>query len=168
MDALEKKGLLVSSSKVTLLTNEIVLVVPADQPVKIGGFGDAATDAAAKIALGDPKSVPAGQYAQETFTALKIWDKVSAKATYGSDVRQVLSWVESGNVDCGVVYKSDALADKNVKIIAEAPNGSHAAIVYPAAVVKAAANQKAAADFIKYLKSKDASAVFTKYGFLTA
>ena len=168
MDALDKEGLIVASTKTTLLTNEIVLVVPADQPVKIGGFGDVATDAAAKIALGDPKSVPAGQYAQDTFTSLKLWDKVSAKATYASDVKQALSWVESGNVDCGIVFKSDALANKNVKMIAEAPNGSHAPIVYPAAAVKASPSQKAAADFIKYLKSKDAMAVFTKYGFLPA
>jgi molybdate transport system substrate-binding protein len=112
--------------------------------------------------------VPAGQYAQDTFTFMNLWDKVSLKATYGSDVKQVLSWVESGNVDCGVVYKTDAVSDQNVQIIAEAPNGSHTPIVYPVAVVKASANQDAARAFIAYLQSDAAIAVFEKYGFVTA
>jgi molybdate transport system substrate-binding protein len=165
MDALDKEGLLVTSTRVDLLQNEIVLIVPAGQPVKVGSFGDAATDAVGKIALGDPKSVPAGQYAQDTFTFLNVWDKVSGKATYASDVKQVLSWVESGNVDCGVVYKTDALSDDNVKLVSEAPGGSHTPIVYPIAAVKAGANQDAAKAFIKYLQSDDAMSVFTKYGF---
>ncbi|SHH55380.1 molybdate transport system substrate-binding protein [Sporobacter termitidis DSM 10068] len=167
MDALDQGGLIVTSSKVDLLKNEIVLIVPKDAPVKVGGFGDVATDAVSKIALGDPKSVPAGQYAQDTFNYLNLWDTVSAKATYGSDVKQVLSWVDSGNVDCGIVYKTDALTDENVKVIAEAPNGSHTPVVYPLAIVKASTNQDAAAAFIKYLQSDDALSVFDKYGFVT-
>lgn len=166
METLDKEGLIVYSSKVDLLKNEVVLVVPAAQSVKVGSFSDVATDAVTKIAIGDPKSVPAGQYAQETFTSLNLWDAVSAKAIYGTDAKQVLSYVDSANVDCGIVYKTDAVADKNVKIIAEAPNGSHTAIVYPAAVVKASTNQDAASAFIKYLQSGDSTNVFTEYGFL--
>lgn len=166
MDALEQGGLIDTSTKIDLLKNEIVLIVPKNLPVKVGSFGDTATDAVTKIALGDPKSVPAGQYAQDTFTFLNLWDAVSSKATYGSDVKQVLSWVSSGNVDCGVVYKTDALANENVKIIAEAPNGSHMPIVYPAAVVKASANQDAAKSFLKFLQSDDGMGYFIKYGFI--
>jgi molybdate transport system substrate-binding protein len=168
MNALDEAGLIDTATRVDLLQNEIVLVVPADLPVKVGSFNDTATDTVEKIALGDPKSVPAGQYAQDTFTYLNLWDKVSSKATYGSDVKQVLSWVESGNVDCGVVYKTDAITDQNVQIIAEAPNGSHTPIVYPVAVVKAGANQDAAKAFIAYLQSDAAIAVFERYGFLTS
>lgn len=168
MDALDKAGLIVTSSRVDLLKNEIVLVVPASAPVRIGSFSDISTAAVNKIAIGDPKSVPAGQYAQDTLSFLNLWDTVSAKAVMGSDVKQVLSWVSSGDIDCGIVYKTDAISDKNVQIIAEAPNGSHKPIVYPAAVVKASANQDAAQDFLQYLQSDAATAVFEKYGFLSA
>jgi molybdate transport system substrate-binding protein len=119
-----------------------------------------------KIALGDVSSVPVGQYAQDTFTALNIWDKVSAKAVFGSDVKQVLSWVSAGEVDCGVVYSTDAASDGTVKVVASAPADTHKAIVYPVGIVKASAQQTAAADFISYLQSDEGLAVFTKYGFL--
>jgi molybdate transport system substrate-binding protein len=168
MDVLEQKSLIDASTRVDLLTNEIVLIVPAGQPVMVGSFGDVALDAVSKIALGDPGSVPVGQYSQEVFTSLDLWDKISLKATYASDVKQVLSWVVSGNVDCGVVYMTDAIADNGVKVIAEAPYDSHSPIVYPAAVIKDSANGKTAADFLKYLQSADGSAVFTKYGFTAA
>ena len=168
MDALEQKALIDASTRVDLLTNEIVLIVPAGQPVKVGSFGDVALDSVTRLALGDPGSVPAGQYAQEVFTALSLWDKVSGKATYASDVKQVLSWVVSGNVDCGVVYMTDAVADQGVKIIAEAPYDTHSPIVYPAAVLKGSANGKTAADFLEFLQSDDGSAVFTKFGFAAA
>jgi len=165
MDALESKGLLVSETRTDLLKNEIVLIIPKNAPVTAGSFNDVAADDVAGIALGEPGSVPAGQYAQETFTYLGIWDKVSAKATFGSDVRQVLSWVASGNADCGVVYKTDALSDESVRIVAEAPGGSHTPAVYPAAVIKAGANKDAAAAFIRYMQSGNGRNVFEKSGF---
>jgi molybdate transport system substrate-binding protein len=166
MDALNDGGLMISDSIEELLKNEIVLVVPADSSLSISKFEDAATDAVEKIALGDPASVPAGQYAQDTFTALNIWDAVSSKAVFGSDVRQVLSWVSAGEADCGVVYSTDAASDNTVKIVASAPADTHKAIVYPVGIVKASTQQAAAADFIKYLQSSEGLAVFAKYGFL--
>jgi molybdate transport system substrate-binding protein len=166
MDALKEKDLMVTDSIVKLLNNEIVLVVPGDSAVALSKFEDAATDAVTKIALGDVASVPVGQYAQDTFTALNIWDKVSAKAVFGSDVKQVLSWVSAGEVDCGVVYSTDAASDGTVKVVASAPADTHKAIVYPVGIVKASAQQTAAADFISYLQSDEGLAVFTKYGFL--
>lgn len=166
MDALNDGGLMISDSIVELLKNEIVLVVPADSALSISKFEDAATDAVIKIALGDPASVPAGQYAQDTFTALNIWDAVSSKAVFGSDVRQVLSWVSAGEADCGVVYSTDAASEITVKIVASAPADTHKAIVYHVGIVKASTQQAAAAGFIKYLQSSEGLAVFTKYGFL--
>ncbi|MEL4106912.1 molybdate ABC transporter substrate-binding protein [Oscillospiraceae bacterium WX1] len=167
-DALNKEDLLTADSLVNLLSNEIVLIVPASSASTVTSFDDCATDAVKTIAVGNPESVPAGQYAQETFTALGIWDAILAKANLGTDVKQVLSWVESGNVDCGVVYKTDAATDANVKIVAEAPAGSHKPVVYPAVIVKASANQTAAAAFLAYLQSADAMKVFEKYGFSPA
>lgn len=166
MDALNDGGLMMSDSIVKLLKNEIVLVVPADTKLSISKFEDAATDAVSKIALGDVASVPAGQYAQETFTSLNLWDKVSAKAVFGSDVRQVLSWVSAGEADCGVVYSTDAASDSSVKVAAAAPADTHKAITYPVGIVKASTQQTAAADFISYLQSDAGMQVFTKYGFL--
>lgn len=166
MDALNSAGLMISDSIVPLLKNEIVLITPSDSALNIKSFNDAANDAVSSIALGDVKSTPAGQYAQDTFTSLNLWDKVSAKAMYGSDVKQVLSWVKTGNADCGVVFKTDALSDAAVKIIATAPADSHKAIIYPVGIVKASTQQAAAADFIKYLKSDAGMTVFLKYGFL--
>ena len=166
MDALIDEDLIVTDTRVNLLKNEIVLIVPVSSTLTLTSFEDVATDAVAQIAIGDPKSVPAGQYAQDTFTFLNLWDKISVKAMLGTDVKQVLSWVSSGNVDCGVVYKTDAATDSNVKIVASAPEGSHKNVVYPVAVVKASTNQDAAKAFLEYLKSDDALAIFDKYGFL--
>lgn len=166
MDALDSAGLIVSSSVIKLLNNEIVLIVPVNSALNISSFNDAATGVVSSIALGDVNSVPAGQYAQDTFNALSLWDKVSAKAVFGSDVKQVLSWVKSGNADCGVVYQTDVVSDTAVKIIASAPAGSHKAIDYPVGIVKSSTQQAAAADFIKYLQSSEGMNVFLKYGFL--
>lgn len=166
MDALDSEGLMVTDSITKLLKNEIVLIVPTDSKLTISKFEDAATDAVIKIALGDVKSVPAGQYAQDTFTYLNLWDKISAKAVYGSDVKQVLSWVSSGDVDCGVVYKTDAVSDSTVKTVADAPDGSHKAVSYPVGIVKASTQQETAKEFIVYLKSSEGMDVFQKYGFL--
>ncbi len=168
MNALNDGGLMVSDSIVTLLKNEIVLVVPKTSSLTLSSFEDAAGDTVKSIALGDTASVPAGQYAQETFTALGVWDKVNAKAVFGSDVKQVLAWVAAGDADCGVVYSTDAAADENVKVVASAPAGTHKDIVYPVGIVKASAQQEAAADFISYLQSDEGLAIFSKYGFLAA
>ncbi len=166
MAALEDQDLILDGSRVDLLRNEIVLIVPADSALGLAAFEDAASDAVTSVAVGDPASVPAGQYAEQTFTFLNIWDAVSAKAVLGSDVKQVLSWVSTAEADCGVVYKTDAVSDGGVKIVASAPDGSHNAVTYPVAVVKASAQPDAAAAFIDYLKTDAATAVFEASGFL--
>jgi molybdate transport system substrate-binding protein len=168
MDALETGKLLLDGSRVKLLENKVVLIVPADSKLGLKSFEDVAGDTVKKVALGDPASVPAGQYAEEVFTSLKILDKVKAKANYGSDVRQVLTWVESGEVECGVVYSTDAKTTDKVTVVCEAPEGSVKAIIYPAAIVKASKHATEAQAFIDFLKSPDATALFVKYGFKAA
>lgn len=164
MDALKKKSLLVDDTMKNLLQNEVVLIVPKDNST-IKDFNDLAGDAVKKVALGEPKSVPAGQYAEETLTSLKILDKVKVKTTYGNDVKQVLAWVESGNADAGIVYATDAKISKNVKVVANAPDKSHSPVIYPEAVIKGSKNQEAAKAFLKYLSEDKAIKVFEKYGF---
>jgi molybdate transport system substrate-binding protein len=120
------------------------------------------------IALGDPASVPAGQYGRQTLTALHLIDKLNAKLVIGKDVRQVLTYVETGNADAGIVYGTDAAASERVRIVAIAPESSHEPIVYPVAVVQASRNQDAARKFIEYLSSSAAKAIFIQHGFTIA
>ena len=165
MRALYDAGKMEESTVRSLLENKIVLVVPAGSTADIKSFDDVVTDKVKMIGLGDPASVPAGQYAEEVFTTLGTLDEVKKKANYGTDVRTVLSWVEAGEVDCGVVYATDAYSTDKVKIVAEAPAGSCKQVIYPAGVVKAAKNPEAAKAFVDYLASDAAMKIFEKYGF---
>jgi len=162
--ALDKEGLLVAGSTQNLLYNSLLLITPRDR-TGITSFADAGTGKIRQIAIGEPSSVPAGQYAAQIFDSLGILDEVKAKSVYAKDVRQVLAYVESGEVDAGVVYATDAALSKSIRIAAKAPNGSHDPVVYPAAIVKASVNQEATAKFLKWLAGPDARAVFSRYGF---
>lgn len=164
MDALQSKDLILKDSRKDLLLNDVVLIIPKDN-TEIKDFNDLITDKVKKIALGEPKSVPAGQYAEEIFTKLGILDKIKSKAVYGNDVKEVLSWVETGNADAGIVYATDAKVSGKVKVISTAPLDSHKPVVYPAAIIKTSKEADSAKDFMKYLTSDKAKAVFEKYGF---
>lgn len=165
MTALEKKDLIVKDSKKTLLVNKVVLIAPKDSNLSLTSFKDVIKDEVGKLALGEPTGVPVGQYSEEIFTSLDILDKVKIKAVYGSDVRTVLTWVESGEVDCGVVYATDAYSTGKVKIVAEAPEGSHKEVTYPVAVIKSSPNVEKAQEFLNYLSTDEAVQIFEKYGF---
>jgi molybdate transport system substrate-binding protein len=167
MTALKAKGLLIDSTIKNLLGNDVVLIVPKDSTLTLGSFNDVTNNSVQSIGLGEPGSVPAGKYAQDVFTYYNIWDQVKAKAVFGTPVTQILTWVETGNVDCGVVYSTDAASSTKVKIVATAIDASHTPIIYPAAVIKATTHTAAAADFVNFLSSQDAKAVFKKYGFST-
>ncbi|OPY58552.1 MAG: Molybdate-binding periplasmic protein precursor [Pelotomaculum sp. PtaU1.Bin035] len=163
MDALAKKGLIVDASHKDLLGNELVLIAGKDS--KLTGFEGLTGESVKKISIGTPETVPAGQYAKETLTSLKLWDQLQPKMVLAKDVRQVLTYVESGNVDAGLVYRTDAIAGKEIKIVAAAPVGSNQPIVYPMAVIMSTKHQKEAEEYAKFLQSDDAVKVFEKYGF---
>lgn len=148
-----------------LLGNEVVLVVPKDSTATITSFDQLVDPVTTKIGIGEPSSVPVGQYAVDVFNFYNIMEQIQSKIIYGKDVKEVLTWVETANVDAGVVYSTDARASSNVKIAATAPADSHKAIIYPAGVVKASKNNDAAVAFVTYLSSDAAKAVFEKYGF---
>ena len=168
MTALDEEGLMDSDSIVNLLENKVVLIVPEDSDKDITSFEDVATDKVSMIGLGEPGSVPVGQYSEEIFTALGILDTVKEKANYGSDVRTVLSWVETGAVDCGVVYATDAYVGEKIKIICEAPEGSCKRVIYPVGIVKASEHADVAAEFLSYLQTDHAMQKFEGYGFSAA
>lgn len=168
MTALNEEGLMDSDSIVNLLENKVVLIVPKNSTAGITSFEDVVTDKVAMIGLGEPGSVPVGQYSEEIFTTLGILDEVKAKANYGSDVRTVLSWVETQAVDCGIVYATDAYTSDLITIVCEAPKDSCKQVIYPAGVVKASENSEAAAEFVAYLQSDEAMKLFERYGFSKA
>lgn len=168
MRALLDKGFVVEDSVIDLLENKIVLICPAAmKTAPVAGFADA--DKAASIAVGDPDSVPAGQYAREVFTSLGNWDKVLAKASLGTNVTEVLSWVSMASADVGVVYATDAASTDQVRVIAEAPEGSlKNKVIYPIGRLKGGMRGDAAAEFISFLSSPEAIAIFEKHGFTAA
>lgn len=166
MDALEAKNLIVKESKVDLVGNELVLVTGKDNS-KVTSLEDLTKADVVKIGIGTPESVPAGKYAQESLTNLKLWDTLQSKFVMAKDVTQVLTYVETGNAEAGLVYQSDALGSTKVKVATVVPASSHKPIVYPAAVITATKNKQIVEDFLKYLQSSDAQQVFVKYGFKT-
>lgn len=165
MDALQEKGLILEETRKDFLENKLVLVVPSHSS-GIEDFADLVTDQVKKIGLGEPKSVPVGQYAEEVLTKLDLLAAITPKVVYGKDVKEVLTWVETGNADAGIVYATDAKGSDKVKIAARVPEGSHKPVYYPAAVVKASKNADAAKDFVHFLYGSKAKPIFEKYGFV--
>lgn len=166
MDVLEKQGLLMKNSRRDLLENEVVLVVPVDSKAGLKSYkGLASNNKIKQIGLGEPKSVPAGQYGAEVLDYVGISKRIGKKMVYGKNVRVILSWVETGNVDAGIVYKTDAALSKKVKVIADAPAGSHKPITYPAAIIGESKLKSQSAKFLRFLKSERARSIFEKYGF---
>lgn len=166
MDDLEAKGLLAPGSRRNLLRNTLVLIAPLDS--KLGDFKDLAGGNVKMIALGDPAAVPAGQYGRQTLLALHLFDKMGTKIVFAKDVRQVLTYVETGNADAGLVYGTDAKSSSKVKVVATAPESSHDPILYPAAVIKGSRNQAASLKFVDFLGTRAASTIFVRYGFTIA
>lgn len=168
MTALDEEGMIASDTITDLLENKIVLIVPTGNEKKLEKFED--IENADSIALGDPASVPAGQYAQEALTNLGIWDKIQDKVSFGTNVTEVLNQVAAASADAGIVYATDAasMADQ-VEVVAEAPEGSLAKkVIYPVAVVKGTAHEEVAKEFVAFLQTDKAITVFEDYGFSSA
>ena len=168
MKALDEEGMIASDTITDLLENKIVLIVPAGNEKKLEKFED--IEKADSIALGDPASVPAGQYSEEALTNLCIWDKIQDKVSFGTNVTEVLNQVAAASADAGIVYATDAasMADK-VEVVAEAPEGSLSKkVIYPVAVVKGTAHEEVAKEFVAFLQTDKAITVFEDYGFSSA
>lgn len=163
MDALEEGDLIVKESRQNLLGNELVLIAPTGSTLK--DFKGLQDPAVKKIGIGTPETVPAGKYAQESLTTQKLWDSLQPKLVMAKDVREVLSYVETGNVDAGLVYRSDTYNNDKIIVVTAAPADSHKPITYPLAIVKATKNQEQAQAFIDFLKGPEGSKILSKYGF---
>lgn len=163
MNALDEEGMIDSESIKNLLENKIVLIAPASaENSEIKTFED--IEKAKSIAVGDPESVPVGQYSKEALTNLKLWDKIQDKVSLGTNVTEVLNWVAESSAECGIVYATDAATTDKVKVVAEAPEGSLAKpVVYPVAKLKNAKDK--ASKLLDYICSDESVAVFKEYGF---
>ncbi|WP_144550698.1 molybdate ABC transporter substrate-binding protein [Bacillus sp. X1(2014)] len=162
-DKLVQDGLIDKSKGTDLVGNELVLVVPDDSKKEIKGFEDLTKSD--KISIGTPEAVPAGQYAKETLEKVNVWKAIEGKVVYAKDVRQVLTYVETNNVDAGIVYKTDASVSQKVKIVATAEEDTHAPIIYPLGVIKNSSHPKEAQLFYDYLQNETSMKTFEKFGF---
>jgi molybdate transport system substrate-binding protein len=167
MDYLEQRGLLASGSRVNLLRNDLVLIEPATgrTTLRIGpNFALAAALGTQKLALANPDSVPAGKYGKAALAALGVWSAVERRVVRTENVRAALALVARGEAAFGIVYKTDALADKAVRIVDAFPEATHAPIVYPAALLAPAKSPNAKL-LLDFLRSATARAVWQRYGF---
>ena len=166
MDALEKQNLLATGTRKSRLSNTLVIVVAAESTFKIASPEDLADPLIKHVALADPLAVPAGVYSKEYLQKRKLWAAVEGKVVPTENVRAALAAVESGSVEAGMIYKTDAAISKKVRVACEIPAGEGPAISYPVAVLKGARNVPAARNFVEYLESPAAAQVFQRCGFI--
>lgn len=167
MDKLAAKGLVRKDTHRAFLANRLVLIAPADSAVKLTispGFKLGAALGSGRLALADPDSVPAGKYARAALESLGAWDAVKDRIAAGESVRAALALVERGQAPLGVVYATDAMASRKVRVIGEFPGASHPPIIYPLALLKTSQSPDAAA-FRAFLLSPEAARIFARHGF---
>lgn len=166
MDQLEEGGYIDTETRQDMLTNTLTLIATAEKKDAVS-MDSLTSDEVGTIAVGEPETVPAGKYASQVFDNMKIADHLTDKIVYAKDVRAVLNYVETGDADCGFVYKTDALLldEENGVIVEDVDSSLHDPIVYPAAIMKEAPQAESAADFYEFLQTDFAKEVFEKYGF---
>ena len=163
MTALDEEGLLLDGTNKDLVKNSLVLI--SNNNSEITSIDSLTSDTVSKIALGEPSSVPAGKYADETLTSLAIKDSLNNKLVFAKDVKEVLAWTASGNADAGFVYLSDALSSDGVKIVETISEEYHSPITYPVAIIKDSDDIDAAKAFEDFLFTDEAQEIFEKYGY---
>jgi molybdate transport system substrate-binding protein len=166
MENLDKKGRLEPGTRKNLLSNQLVIIVPADSKLGLSSPKDLLKAEVKRIALAEPSSVPVGVYSKKYLADGGLWNKVEAKVVPVQDVRATLASVESGNVEAGFVYKTDATVSKKVRIVYQVPIDKGPKITYPVAIVKESKRKDAARDFMNYIQSPAGKDAFKKYGFV--
>jgi len=164
MNALETEGLILAGTRFNMARNSVVLIATKGMH-EISGFSDLTRPGVKTIAIGEPQTVPAGKYAKEVLSHFGIYNSLKAKLVLAKDVRQVLTYVATGNADAGIVYATDAKSSSQVVVVATAPVDSHNPVVYPAGIMKASKDAAAAKAFLEYLQGTKACAVFEEFGF---
>jgi molybdate transport system substrate-binding protein len=166
MDDLDQKDIIIKGTREDFARNSLVLIIPTKSAIHPTSFNDLRKGEIQKIAIGNPKTVPAGRYAEEVLRHFNLWDVLRDKLIFAENVRQVLDYVTRGEVDAGMVYSTDALVRaKDAKVVAGAPDQSHRPIVYPIAVVKGTKKEALARKFITGVTSKEGKKILERYGF---
>ena len=165
MERLQVENMILKETRVNFAENELALIVNKDQPVKISSFKDISSAGVDHLAIGEPESVPVGRYTKQVLEELDLWDSLQGSLVLGSDVRQVLTHVELGNSDAGIVYASDVLRSEKVTIVAIADSDWHDPIMYPGAVVSDTSHPEEAKAFLAFLASDQGQELLHKYGF---
>ncbi len=169
MDELQAKDMIFSETRRSLACNTLVLITPNPSQIPLHSFVELINPRFEWISIGNPKTVPAGQYAQETLRYLGLWNKIQARLVLAENVRQVLDYVSRGEAQAGIVYSSDVVTVKGrVSVAASAPEESHAPILYPIAVVKGTRFRADAQRFLDLALSKTGRDILEKHGFLRA
>jgi molybdate transport system substrate-binding protein len=167
MDDLDRQGLICPGPKTNFAGNTLVLIVPNRSPILVKSFQDLRDSHIQRIAIGNPKTVPAGRYAQEVLTKLQIWDVLKNKLILAENVRQVLDYVARGEVDAGLVYSTDARIRVNeIKIVSIAPEGSQQPILYPIGIIGGTKKGTLAAEFVALVLSRNGKEILQRNGFL--
>ncbi len=166
LDDLDQKDMIIKGTRKDFAGNSVVLIIPTKSTIHPTSFNDLRRGEIQKIAIGNPKTVPAGRYAEEVLRYFNLWDGIKDRLIFAENVRQVLDYVARGEVDTGMVYSTDALVRaKEVRIVAEAPEQSHRPVVYPIAVVKGSKKEALAREFIAVVTSREGEKILERYGF---
>jgi molybdate transport system substrate-binding protein len=166
MDELAAKNLIDAESRKDFASNKLVLIVPQNSDLNLMNFDELTDLRVQRIAVGNPKTVPAGGYSEQFFEKNNLKNALAAKLILAEDVRQVLDYVIRGEVDAGIVYETDArIAEGKVKIAATAFEGDHEPILYPIAILKDGKQKQNAKEFLDFILSADGQKILQKYGF---
>jgi molybdate transport system substrate-binding protein len=169
MDDIDRKGFVASNSRKNFAENVVVLIKPATSNIPINSMKDLEKKEVGKISIGNPKTVPAGRYAEEALRHYNLWDAVQDRLIFAENVRQVLDYVARGEVDAGLVYSTDAMVRaKEVKVVMKLPEGSHQPVVYPIGVIKGTKEESLSKAFVDLVLSQDGQEILNKYGFIPA
>lgn len=166
MDALAEKGVILPDSRRDLVANRLVAIAPTNSSLKIADLAELKEIPIDRFAVGEFRSVPAGQYAEQALKKLDLLAPLRSKFVFGNNVRGVLAAVESGNVDLGMVYATDAALSERVKVLATVPEALHPPIRYPIAILKTSAHPEAARQLVRFLQEAPAQQIFADFGFV--
>jgi molybdate transport system substrate-binding protein len=169
MDDLDQKDMIIKGTRKDFAGNRVILVIPIKSTIPLTSFNDLRRGEFQKIAIGNPKTVPAGRYAEEALRHFNLWESLKEKLIFAENVRQVLDYVARNEVDAGLVYSTDALArSREVKVVMRLPEGSHRPVVYPIGVIKGTKEESLSKTFVDLVLSQDGQKILNKYGFIPA
>jgi molybdate transport system substrate-binding protein len=169
MDELQAGGLILAETRRNFARNALVLIIPEGAQLPIRSCADLARPEVTRVAIGNPKTVPGGQYAREALINLKLWDRIQSRLVLAENVRQVLDYVSRGEVEAGIAYASDVAATHGKTIIAaDIPKDSHSPILYPVAILKQTRDRGNARRFVDLTLSSSGQTILRKYGFLSS